>query len=92
MSILGSEARISLRVYPNATRSEVVGFDGTILRVKVSAPPIKGKANQELISFLRRLLGVSKGSVNIVRGHTTRNKVVAIDGLNQEEIMKRLSI
>ncbi len=90
MSISGNEAKISLRVYPNASRNEMGGFTDGVLRVKVSAPPIKGKANRELITFLSRLLGVGKGSVNIIKGHTTRNKVVAIDGLSREEIMKRL--
>ncbi len=68
----------------------MVGFTDGVLRVKVSAPPIKGKANKELITFLSWLLGVSKGSVNIIKGHTTRNKVVAIDGLSREEVMERL--
>ncbi len=90
MSISGNEAKISLRVYPNAGRNEMVGFTGGVLRVKVSAPPSKGKANRELITFLRRLLGVGKGGVNIIKGHTTRNKIVAIDGLSREEVMKRL--
>lgn len=90
MSISGNEVRISLRVYPNASRNEMVGFTDGVLRVKVSAPPIKGKANRELITFLSRLLGVGKGSVNIIKGHTTRNKVVAIDGLSREEALKRL--
>ena len=91
MSISGNDTQISLRVYPNASRNEMVGFTEGVLRVKVSAPPIKGKANRELITFLSRLLGVGKGSVNIIKGHTARNKVVAIDGLSREEVMKRLS-
>ena len=91
MSISGSKAKILLRVYPNASRNEVVGFANGVLRVKVSAPPIKGKANKELVAFLSRLLGVGKGSINIIKGHITRNKVVAIDGLSQEEVMKQLA-
>ena len=90
MSISGSKAKISLRVYLNASRNEIVGFTDGVLRVKVSAPPIKGKANRELIAFLSRLLGVGKGSVNIIKGHTTRNKIVAVDGLSQGEVMNRL--
>ncbi len=91
MSILGNEVKISLRVYPNASRNEIVGFTDGVLRVKVSAPPSKGKANRELITFLSRLLRVGKDSINVIKGHTTRNKVVAIDGLSREEVMKRLS-
>ncbi len=90
MFISGNEVKIPLRVYPNASRNGVIGFTDGVLRVKVSAPPSKGKANRELITFLSRLLGVSKGSVNITKGHASRNKIVAIDGLSREEVMERL--
>ena len=91
MTTSGSEAKISLRVYPNAGKNEMVGFSDGVLRLKISAPPSKGKANRELIAFLSRLLGVSKDSLNIIKGATNRNKVVAIDGLSRTEVMQRLS-
>jgi len=86
-----SEAKISLRVYPGAARSEVVDFVDGVLRVRVAAPPVKGKANRELLAFLSQVLGVDKGTLTIIKGHTSRSKVIAVDGLSQEEIMKRLS-
>ena len=86
-----SEARISLRVYPNAAKSEVLGSTEGVWRVKVAAPPVDGKANRELIALLSQVLGVSKSGLGIVRGHTSRNKIVAIDGLSREEAIKRLS-
>lgn len=91
MPVSKSEAKISLLVYSNAARNEVLGLTRGILRVKVTAPPIKGKANRELIAFLSQLLDVSKSSINIIKGHTSRNKLVAINGLSQEEVTKRLS-
>lgn len=90
MSIAGRGAKISLRVYPNADRNGVVGFADGVLRVKVSAPPIKGKANRELIAFLSQILGVDKNTLTIIKGHTSRNKVIAVGGLTQEEITRRL--
>ena len=87
----GSEAKISLRVYPGAARSEVVGFTEGVLQVRVAAPPVKGQANKELIAFLSKALAVGKGALTIVKGHTSRSKVIAINGLSQEEVMKRLS-
>ena len=81
---------ISVRVRPNAARNEVVGVTDVIYLVKVSAPPVKGKANNELVAFLSRLLGVSKSQVNIIKGYTSRSKVIALDGLSQEDVMKRL--
>lgn len=91
MPISKNEAKISVRVYPNAARNEVVDFTDGVLRVKVSAPPVKGKANKELIALLSQVLAVDKSSVIIIKGHTSRSKVIAIDGLSQEELMKRLS-
>jgi len=82
---------ISVRLYPNATKNEVVGFSDEVWQVRVAAPPVKGEANKEVISFLSKVLGVSKSSVSIARGHTNRNKLIAIDMLTREEIMKRLS-
>ena len=91
MPISKKVANISLRVHPGAARNEVAGFTDGVLRVKVSAPPVKGKANRELIAFLSQMLGVAQGSLTIIKGHTSRNKVIAIDGLSQEEVMERLS-
>ena len=85
------KAEISVRVHPNAARNEVVGVTDGVWQVRVSAPPVKGKANKELITLLSGLLGVGKSRIDIIRGHNTRNKVIAISGLSQEDIMKRLS-
>ena len=86
----GSEARISLRVYPSAARNEVVDFTDGVWRVRVAAPPVKGKANRELLAFLGKVLGVGKNSLTILKGHTSRSKVIAIDGLSREEVRQRL--
>ena len=91
MSTGSSEVKVSLRVSPNAARNGIVGLSDGIWQVKVAAPPVKGQANRELLAFLSQILGVSKGVLTIVKGHTTKNKVVAIAGLSQEEITKRLS-
>ena len=91
MAALESEARIAVHVYPNASRNEVIGCQDGVLRVRVAAPPIKGKANRELISFLSKILGVAKGSIDIARGHTSRNKVIVIHSLSQEEVDEKLS-
>ena len=86
-----SEAKIPLQVYPGAGRNEVMGFTEGILRVRIAAPPVKGKANKELVAFLAQLLGVGKGSINIVKGHTSRNKLITIDGLSREDVIRQLS-
>jgi uncharacterized protein (TIGR00251 family) len=82
---------LHLRVYPHAGRNELTGFKDGILQVRVAAPPVKGRANRELTAFLSQALGVSQSSLTIVKGHTSRNKVIAIDGLSREDIINRLS-
>ena len=80
-----------LRVYPGASSNKVTGFADRVLQVRITAPPTKGKANVELIRFLSKMLGVSKGSLTIVKGFTSQNKVIAIAGLSQEEVIQQLS-
>ena len=91
MSIPESGTRISLQVHPNAGRDEILGFTDGVLQVKIAAPPIKGKANERLVAFLSRLLGVGKGSISIIRGHTSRNKLIKINDLSRKDIIERLS-
>ena len=87
-----SQARINVQVSPNARHNEVVGFESDILKVKVAAPPLQGKANKELIKFLSQTLKVNRGSITIERGLTSRNKIIAITGLDRTEIVKRLGV
>ena len=82
------EARIAVRVQPNAARSEVLGFKSGCLRVKIAAPPVKGKANQELLRFLSGILKVSKSNITIRKGMTSKTKVIGISGLSQEQLME----
>ena len=82
---------ISVRVQPDARKSELLGFSDGVWQVKVSAPPAKGKANSELIALLSEVLNVGKSHLSIIKGHTSRNKVIAIGGLSREEIMGRFS-
>jgi uncharacterized protein (TIGR00251 family) len=81
---------VTLHVQPNAKRNEVLGFADDTLRLKIAAPPVKGKANKELIDFLSNLLGIGKGAITIEKGLTSRTKVVAIAGLDRDSIIERL--
>lgn len=64
---------------PGAGRSEVVGEHGDALKVRVAAPANEGKANAELVRFLAKALGVSRGSVELISGERSRDKAVAVD-------------
>lgn len=90
MSVPDKAARISVRVYPNAAKNEVAGFADGVLRLKIAAPPMQGKANRELIDFLSQILGVSKSRLAIIRGHASRSKVIVVTDLSQDNALKRL--
>jgi len=76
--------RILVRVRPSARRSTVAGYDGHVLRVDVAAPAVENRANEELIRFMAKELNVSRGKIEILRGFTAREKLVAIDQSDDE--------
>lgn len=82
---------ISVHVQPNARRSEIVGIEKGAIRLKIAAPPEKGKANRELIRFLSQQLKISQSYIRIERGLHGRNKVVCISGLDYDQILQRLA-
>lgn len=84
------EARIRVRLTPRSARDEIVGWQEGCLRVRVSAPPVEGKANIALERLLAEALRVPKVAVEIVSGARSREKIVAIDGLSQDEALQRL--
>lgn len=84
------QATIVVQVQPNASQNKVTRFEDGVLHLRIAAPPIKGKANRELIKFLSAILGVSKSSITIEKGLTSRRKVVKIEGVTQEEVRERL--
>jgi uncharacterized protein len=80
---------IAIKAIPNAPRNEVVGWLGDALKVKVHAPPVEGRANQVLCEFLADTLGVPRRAVTVVRGDTSRQKVVRVAGLSIEQLRAR---
>ena len=82
--------RLSVRLTPRASREEIAGFEGETLRVRVTAPPVEGRANRALVRLLAKRLGLPRGAVRVVAGQTSRSKVVAIDGLDAAELRRRI--
>jgi uncharacterized protein (TIGR00251 family) len=77
-----SGVRISVHVQPRASKTEIVGLHGTALKVRLHSPPVDGAANDELVAFLARSLGVAKRDVRVVAGQSSRGKTVEIDGVS----------
>ena len=77
---------IVVQVQPDASSNKVARLEGGVWHLKITAPPVKGKANRELIGFLSDILGVSKSSLTVEKGLTSKRKVIAIEGLTEEEV------
>jgi uncharacterized protein (TIGR00251 family) len=73
-------------VQPRASKNEVAGIHGTALKIRLQAPPVDGAANDALVSFLADFLGVSRRSVRIISGDSSRNKTVEVDGVTAQLI------
>jgi uncharacterized protein (TIGR00251 family) len=83
--------RFTVRVTPRASRTEIAGSQEGVLRVRLCAPPVEGKANKALVALLAGALGVSKRDIEIVGGHSGRQKVVQVEGISQQEASARLA-
>jgi uncharacterized protein (TIGR00251 family) len=83
-------ARIAVRVQPGAKRDEIAGQRRGALLVRVTAPPMEGKANDAMRKLLAKRLGIAPGRVSIVRGASARDKVVEIHGMETEAARRAL--
>lgn len=82
---------LSIKVVPGATRSGIAGWLGAALKVRVAAPPERGRANAEVVRVLAEVLGVPGSAVRIVSGGTSARKQVEIAGLDEAAIRERLA-
>ncbi len=75
-----------VRVSPRSRRDEVVGLHGDALKIRLTAPPVRGKANRALREFLAGQLGIPPSAVEILAGHTSRQKRVRVVGVSVEAV------
>ncbi len=79
-------ADLNVRLQPRARHDEVVGERAGAVVIRVTAPPVDGKANAALCAFVARSVGVGTSRVSVVRGQTSRDKVVRVEGVAQEVV------
>ena len=84
--------RLRLRIQPRASRTEIAGLHGALLRIRLAAPPVDGAANEELVRFLAKLLGVPTRSVEVTAGHASRQKTVAVAGIDAVAAARALGL
>ena len=83
---------LQIKVIPGSSVNKIVGVEGDQIKVKIAAPPEKGKANKEIISFLAKVLGLRKKDVVIENGEKSRVKLVRIYGVEKERVFEKLGI
>jgi uncharacterized protein len=81
---------LSIKLQPRASANEIAGVMGNELRVKVTAPPVDSAANEALVRFLAETLDCARGKVELVRGQTSRHKIVRLLGMTAEEVVRRM--
>jgi uncharacterized protein (TIGR00251 family) len=84
------DAEVRIRLQPRARRDEVVGQRAEAIVIRVTAPPVDGKANAALCALVARAVKVAPARVEIVRGQTARDKVVRVAGVSQDAVQDAL--
>ncbi len=85
---------VELCVYcqPRASKTEIVGWHGDALKVRIVAPPVEGQANIELCKFIAQYLGAARQDVQILSGKNARQKRVLIKGMTAQDVQARLQL
>jgi uncharacterized protein (TIGR00251 family) len=82
---------LNLKVSPGSAVNKIMDWNAGILKVRIKAPPEKGKANKELIRFLAKLLGIAPANLELVSGEASRNKRVRIHGMTESAVRRILT-
>ena len=81
---------LAVKLQPRASKNEIIGALGEELRIKVTAPPVDAAANEALVRLLAETLDCPRGKVELIRGHTSRHKIIKLHGLTPEVVMAKL--
>jgi len=84
-------ATLSVRIQPRSSKNGVTRMEDGSLKIRLTAPPVDGAANEALVEFLSDTLSVSKSVVEIVSGHTGRQKIVRINGMTEADVIRVLN-
>lgn len=84
------EITVEIKVQPRASRNQIVGEQEGMLKIKLTAPPVEGEANQALIDYLASVLNVPRRNVVLLKGESSRHKIVAIKGISKETFLKKI--
>ena len=81
-------AEIEARIIPKSSRNEIVSGEDSMVKIKVTSPPVDGKANKAVVDLLSKQCKVTKKDVQIISGEKSRNKKIRINGISTKEFLK----
>lgn len=84
-------ARLSIRVQPRSSQNKICGVNNGALKIKITAPPVEGEANQAVIKLLAQCLGVPRTNISIAKGETSKNKLVDIIGIDARWLENKIN-
>lgn len=84
-------ARIAVRLRPRGHADELLGIEDGVLQARVAAPPVDGKANKALCRLIAKRVGVAPSRVGVARGAKSREKLIEVEGVGQDELLAALS-
>ena len=86
-----SGIRFAAAIQPRASQNRILGIHNHALKIKLTSPPVDGAANQACIKFLAKAFDVSPARLSIVKGETSRNKTIQLDGMDPKVFMNTLA-
>lgn len=79
-----------VKVIPRSSKEALISWDNKILKVRLTSPPVKGKANQSLIAFLSKILSIPKSQITIKKGESSSQKTLVIEGISEHDLDEKL--
>ena len=86
------QVALSVRLTPRASSNAVLRYEGGVLHLRLTAPPVEGAANAACCAYVAALLGIRPAQVAVRHGHKSRDKVLAVSGLSAEMVGERLAV
>ena len=82
--------KINVKVTPRSSKNEIIGKRGDRLAIKLTSPPVEGRANKDLVKFLAKKLGVPSSSISILKGDISRDKILYVKGMDSYTALMKL--
>jgi len=92
MNEISGGIELHLRVIPRASKNVIQGLHDGALKIRLTTPPVDGKANQALVKFLSKTLKISKTQIKLTQGETSRNKTLRISGITKQQLHTKLDL